>query len=36
MKASFQNDINVPNINIRVNIDVDIYQYSTHSIEPCP
>ena len=34
MKTSFRNDINVPNINIRVNIDVDIYQYSTHTIEP--
>ena len=31
MKTASSDDINVQNINIRVNIDIDIYQYLTHS-----
>ena len=35
MKTSSQHDISVQNISIRVTIDIDIYQYSTHTMEPC-
>ena len=34
MKIYSRHDINVQNINNRVNIGIDIYQYLTHTIEP--